>query len=246
MRYLIFYFLLSLAHLLAEQWQVEWLILATKPLLISLLALWFYRRARPPRDRFSRLLLAGLIFSVGGDSLLMLVGYGPRIESFFLLGLGSFLLAQCCYAAAFWSYGERHYLRRRPVAALPLVAFYAFLMWVLAPHLTGVLQVAVAIYGLAITTMALGAVDLRDAILFEPQKIQKNTKAGHGRIYWGLLAGVLLFLLSDSLIAWNKFVQPLPGARFSIMATYLAGQFLIVWHAARLVDLARAEPKGTT
>jgi uncharacterized membrane protein YhhN len=43
-----------------------------------------------------------------------------------------------------------------------------------------------------------------------------------------LFFGALLFLLSDSLIAENKFNSPVPNARIIIMVTYIGGQFLIV------------------
>ncbi|MDV7397890.1 lysoplasmalogenase family protein, partial [Arthrospira platensis SPKY1] len=80
------------------------MILATKPLLLTLLSLWFYLELRPLRTRAVRLIQAGLIFSIGGDTLLMLVGNGPKNEDFFLLGLGSFLLAQISYLAGFLSF----------------------------------------------------------------------------------------------------------------------------------------------
>ncbi len=38
-----------------------------------------------------------------------------------------------------------------------------------------------------------------------------------------------LFVLSDSLIALNKFHSPVPYARELIMTTYYAGQGLIIW-----------------
>jgi uncharacterized membrane protein YhhN len=46
------------------------------------------------------------------------------------------------------------------------------------------------------------------------------------------MAGVLLFVLSDSLIAANKFGQPVPYARVLIMSTYLLGQYFIARNAA--------------
>jgi uncharacterized membrane protein YhhN len=45
-------------------------------------------------------------------------------------------------------------------------------------------------------------------------------------------AGALLFLASDSMIAWNRFVAPVPGARLAIIVTYHVGQALLV-HALR-------------
>ena len=47
--------------------------------------------------------------------------------------------------------------------------------------------------------------------------------------FWAVFAGALLFMISDSLIAVNKFYTPLDGASQWIMTTYLSGQFLIVF-----------------
>jgi uncharacterized membrane protein YhhN len=41
-------------------------------------------------------------------------------------------------------------------------------------------------------------------------------------------SGALLFIMSDAMIAINKFLNPLVQARLLIMATYIAAQFLIV------------------
>jgi len=40
--------------------------------------------------------------------------------------------------------------------------------------------------------------------------------------------GAVLFLFSDSMLAYNKFVQPLPNAGLIIMASYMLAQYLIV------------------
>lgn len=41
-------------------------------------------------------------------------------------------------------------------------------------------------------------------------------------------AGALLFMISDSMIAWNRFVAPFGGARVAIIVTYHIGQLLLV------------------
>lgn len=223
---LILYLLLSLLHLYAEQQRLEPLILSTKPLLLTLLSLWFYLRSRPLLGRDVRFILAGLIFSIGGDTLLMLVGNGPKNEDFFLLGLGSFLLAQLCYLVGFVSFsgaGEGS-VARKPWRAWPFLLYWIVILATLWPHLPGPIRLPVGVYSLAIMGMATAAYNLRPLLPKE--------------IFWGLLAGVLLFVLSDSLIAVNKFMEPevrIPQARVLIMATYLLGQYLI----ARAVVLAQ-------
>ncbi len=219
---ILLYLLLSLANLVAESTNTEWLILGSKPLLMTVLSLWFYREARPLDSRFSKMLLAGLVFSIGGDTLLMLVEHGPRQDYFFLLGLGSFLIAQVCYAIAFWAYpgaadGD---VRRRPLRAVPFVLYMAGIVGMLWDGIPAGMKVPVVAYAAAIASMAIGAFNLRGL---------------HGRdVFLGLMAGVLLFVLSDSLIAVNKFGQPVPYGRVLIMGTYLLGQYLIARNGAAI------------
>jgi len=215
------YILLALIHLVAATLRHEWMILLTKPLLLTLLAVWFYRSYAPRTGTFFKLILAGLVFSVGGDTLLMLVDYGPRQGVFFLLGLGSFLLAQVCYAAAFLqrARGQRGWIQANLLRALPLIAFFGTMLAVLLPNMEAAMRLPVAVYALAITVMVGSVVNLKgilDAAIFRP-----------------LLAGVLLFLLSDTLIAVNKFLTPLPLAGLAIMSTYLLAQYLIATNAAK-------------
>jgi uncharacterized membrane protein YhhN len=219
---LILYAVLSIVHLGAEALQVEWLILLTKPLLVSLLAYWFWRVTADSSSTFRKFLLLGLVFSVGGDTLLMFVEHGPQMEVFFLLGLGSFLIAQLCYTYALWSYPKvaAGIIFRKPWL---IIFFLGYLVWILGTLWMGIpapMRLPVGVYASAIVAMAISAANL------------------HGRtipnIFWGFFAGVLLFVLSDTLIALNKFGEPIAGARFAIMLTYLAAQFLIATYGSRL------------
>ena len=47
----------------------------------------------------------------------------------------------------------------------------------------------------------------------------------------GLALGAGFFMLSDALLAVNRFVTPLPMAQLGVLATYYAAQILIVRHA---------------
>jgi uncharacterized membrane protein YhhN len=225
---LFLYALLSVLHLTVEELQIEWLILLTKPLLVSLLALWFWRVTMGSPSSFRKFLLLGLVFSVGGDTLLMFVEHGPQLEVFFLLGLGSFLIAQLCYAYALWSFPKvtDGIIFRK---SWMVVLFLGYLGWILATLWAGIpapMRLPVGVYATAIVVMAIAAANL------------------YGRtttnIFWGFFGGVLLFVLSDTLIALNKFGEPIAGARFAIMFTYLAAQFLIAVYGSRLLLTAKS------
>ena len=45
---------------------------------------------------------------------------------------------------------------------------------------------------------------------------------------WLAFAGATLFAVSDSMIAYNRFVAPFPRADLPIMVTYHTGQLLLV------------------
>jgi alkylglycerol monooxygenase len=148
-------------------------------------------------------LVAGLAFSLLGDCFLMFPG-------FFMPGLVAFLAAHLCYIALLKQ--GVGWLPSRRAVFLTLgfgAAMYAFIF----PGLSPVLRVAVAAYVLVIAVMAAQAIG-RATVLRE-------------RASWAVALGALIFMLSDSLLAVNKFAFPLPMAQFWILATYYVAQILI-------------------
>lgn len=176
-----------------------------KPLaLVLLIGLALQRwRALGLRPSCGGLLAAGLVFSLAGDVFLL-------FEGFFLAGLSAFLLAHLCYIALFRQ-GVGWFARRAALAATLLAgaAMYAFLF----PSLGPVLKVAVAAYALVIALMAAQAIG-RAAVL--------RDKASAG-----VAAGAVFFMLSDALLAVNRFAMPLPLAQFWVLGTYYVAQVLI-------------------
>ncbi|MBC5784723.1 sterol desaturase family protein [Ramlibacter sp. USB13] len=157
------------------------------------------------QDRaFDLKLLAALLLCLAGDVFLMLPG--P-----FIPGLVSFLCAHLCYLALFRQ-GQPWFASRRALAGTlaAAVVMYAILF----PHLGPVLQVAVAAYALVIALMAAQAIG-RATVLRDPAAM-------------GVAVGAVFFMLSDALLAINRFAQPLPMAQFLVLATYYVAQVLIV------------------
>ena len=121
----------------------------------------------------------------------------------FLAGLGAFFLAHLAYVASFQaSVGAR-------------LACWIVLTAIASPIASQVLRavagsglrVAVALYMLVLTLMVASAVASGSVVA---------------------AAGAVLFLGSDSLIAWNRFVRPVPAAEPLIMVTYHLGQLGLV------------------
>ena len=150
----------------------------------------------------SPMLGVALALSTVGDVLLDL---DP--DRLFVFGLGSFLLAHLVYISVFVRNRSRTIALGAPrllAAALVLLYSIAVSLWLL-PAL-GNLMVPVAIYMCAITAMVLSAILARF-----PN-------------HW-VAVGAILFLVSDSLLAVNKFKTPVPYRDFLIWSTYYAGQY---------------------
>lgn len=191
------------------------LIFTLKPLLMPTLAVWLMYETRHHAERFLRsMVLAGLVFSTLGDVLLLFAS-GKSGAFFFLLGLVAFLFTHLSYIGGFSSLTNRKnsFLLRQPVWILPFVVFLAAFLWWLWPGIPPEMRLPVGIYAAVITTMALCVLNLKSVLA--------------QKIFWPMLAGALLFMLSDCLIAMQKFGNRLGDAGFAIMVTYLIGQFLI-------------------
>jgi uncharacterized membrane protein YhhN len=198
---------------------IAFIVLETIGFIIPVL-IWLYLRfISGESNRFHRMILLALFFSWGGDVLLQLTQFN---EEFFLLGLGSFLLAQVIYSIAFFATGGKNILAAKPWLVLPLLAYGFLILWRLWGGL-GDMKIPVTVYCVVILTMLLGAMN---------RKLKVNPQS-----YRMLLAGAILFVLSDSLIAINKFVQPFELARVAIMTSYITAQYLIALGCVRQYNL---------
>lgn len=178
-----------------------------KPLATALLIVAVWQRGLGDRDPgFARLLTAGLTFSLAGDVALLFPGL-------FIVGLVAFLGAHLCYIALF-KRGVPWLPSRAALAAT--LAAAAALYVVLFPGLDPVLRVAVAVYATAIAVMA-------------AQAIGRAVVLGAGA---AAAVGAVLFMVSDSLLATDRFAHALPLARLWVLATYWAAQWLIARRAA--------------
>jgi len=167
-----------------------------------------------------KIILAGLFFSWIGDGLLL---FESRNSMFFIFGLASFLTTHIFYIIYF--FGIRSpgvsLLKKQPLLILPVVAYGTILVWLLFPHLHD-LKIPVTVYATVITTMLISS-------LYAYGKI--NKAAGNAYVI-----GAMAFVLSDSLLAIDKFYHPIPYAGVFIMLTYCAAQYLIV-RGFRMLDV---------
>lgn len=158
--------------------------------------------------------LLALGFSAIGDVLLAL-----SFPYHFEWGLGAFFIAQCCYSLVFIRWVKWRNWKIWPISVLVI-----YLLWVSAIILpaSGNLMLPVSVYMLAVSLMAMTAIMSTEHHFF-------------------IVCGALFFVVSDSLIAINKFVTTLPYEAFAIMLTYYIAQYLLTIGIIRRtsIDTAR-------
>ncbi|MBL0737373.1 lysoplasmalogenase [Flavobacterium sp. GN10] len=181
-----------------------------KPILVPIIGFgtYFYRKF-PTQN----ILLAALALSWLGDVILLFTDLG---EIYFILGLVFFLTAHIVYCVLFNKQKRIRKKQNKPlfIFGSVLIAFYLIgMVSVLMPHL-GELEIPVSIYASIISIMLLFA--FNGFLVWE--------KPGNQLVF----LGAIFFIISDSILAVNKFYAPIPKSSFFIMLTYLLAQYLIV------------------
>lgn len=182
----------------------------SKPAVMVALLVWFGLATR--LNHTGMWFILGMLFSLAGDVFLIV----PRVP--FVIGLSAFLVAHSCYIVGFV---------RSPVS-INLAGGFLLIVLVIAGTqiyrriLTGLkaagmdrLKIPVMVYAIIIGLM------LFSALL---TLTQSGWEAAPALL---VSLGALLFYISDTCLACNKFVCPQQFNRTTIMITYHLGQLLI-------------------
>ena len=188
-----------------------------KPLIIITLIGYFDSQLNSITKGLAKWVLFALLFSLLGDVLLM---FQEKKSIFFLLGLSAFLIAHIFYIIFFHKVRVKENVKSNPWLLVVVVIYYAALISLLSPYLAD-MKIPVLVYGIVISFMFMLAMHM----LFI-----KNKAAGQ----W-MMVGALLFVMSDSILAINKFYQPFKAAGVLIMLTYGLAQFFIVQGAIKYI-----------
>ncbi len=174
-----------------------------KPLTTTLIITLAVFSGEPISVSYKTLIVMGLVFSLAGDVFLML----PTDQ--FIAGLGSFLVAHIFYIVAFGTESEGTILW---LPLLPLVAYGIIMMAILWPYL-GSTKGPVIAYMIVILMMAWLALS----------RWQGSDQDGVE------LAGIgaTLFVISDSLLAVNRFRKSFAPMRLMVLSTYFTAQTFI-------------------
>lgn len=179
----------------------------SKPLILIALIVFFYKQSEHLNKSNRVITLLALMFSLIGDVLLMFVN---KSANFFMSGLVAFLIAHIMYISVF--YKSRNKTANKLPIIVILLIYASGLFYFLIDGL-GEMLIPVLLYLLVILTMATTAF------------IRKRSNRDSYKL---VFVGAVFFMISDSLLALNKFYEPLPFSNISIILTYALAQYLIV------------------
>jgi alkenylglycerophosphocholine hydrolase len=167
----------------------------------------------------------GVIFCLAGDVFLMI----PR--NMFIFGLISFLLGHIFYILGLNGIPPLANLSRlflavfllNPLAIIAIVILVIYILWLYTKLVGGLkakglsmLKIPVLVYAIVISLMVYSALlNLYD-------------------VGWSIAAalsvslGAVLFFISDSMLAWDRFLSPISHAKLKVMVTYHLGQIGII------------------
>jgi uncharacterized membrane protein YhhN len=181
-----------------------------KALIIPVLIMLFLLNLKPLTNRLHLFMIAGLLFSWAGD---IILEFSESNGNMFIPGLICFLLAHIMYLTVFISTpGKNSLLSSRALLLLPVIVYGLGLVLYLYSDLNE-MKLPVIIYAIVILLMLTGAINRID-------KVKKKS-------YWLVLSGAILFVISDSAIAVNKFSYKFEYSGILIMSTYITAQYLI-------------------
>jgi uncharacterized membrane protein YhhN len=174
-----------------------------KPLTMILILAAAWLADRSLSTAYQRLVLLGLLFSLSGDVFLML----PKDR--FIPGLAAFLAAHLFYIAAFT--GGAGFKLTGWILCAVLAAGIAIAVPIV-PR-AGRMKLPIILYVAVILTMVWQALERWNRM--------RTGQAGLAA------AGAVLFLISDSLLAWNRFRRPFKTAEVFKLGSYFAAQWMI-------------------
>jgi len=192
------------------------LLFLSKPLLMPILMILIWLETKL-KTSFDKIIFVGFIFAWLGDIFLMF-----NNNDLFVFGLASFLICHILYIVGFIknirsSKHKPSMLNRFILALLPLfylIVLYSYIYPYIANNeLNKPFLIPVTVYAITIVTMS----------LFSLWRIGASNRTSVVL----MIIGAFVFMISDSLIALNKFVSPFQHANLYIMFTYCAAQLSI-------------------
>lgn len=194
---------------------IKWLGYVCKPLIMISIGGYFLLHSSGLNNNIIKVALFAFLFSLFGDSFLM---FANRGMIYFILGLASFLIAQVFYIFLFRQTitlsGKEPFLSKNRIYVAAFVLYGLVIYSLLFNHLDFVLKIAVFVYMAAILLMSVMALN----------RFKTVSSISFSFVFFGSI----LFVLSDTMIAMDKFLTPIHNNGILVMSTYIAAQYLIM------------------
>ena len=173
-----------------------------KPLTTILIIISAFQIGKPEKSLYTKAIISGLVFCLLGDVLLL-------NDQFFIYGLISFLIAHLIFTYSFIKIGgfSSNYIHAVVLLIIGIL-YYAFLYKSL-----GQLAIPVLLYLLVILLMC-----------WQGLSFECKSSEVHGRF---VHVAVILFVISDATLAYNKFIVSSDSSPLLILGTYWTSLFML-------------------
>ena len=179
-----------------------WLRLACKPIPFLMMIYWI-TKYHP--SKYTNRIASGLVLCIIADAFL------EFRQTTFIYGIAFFLLGHIAYITAFIQKNKKLHLS----LFFPFAAWSGTVFYIIEGGL-GKLYIPVAAYTIIICLMMWRAAALIDMKSFNLKSMAP-------------LIGAVLFAFGDTLIAFNRFYEPIENVRYPIILSYWAAQLLIAY-----------------
>ena len=187
----------------------------TKTLLVPILLIGIYTASQETKHSKSKVITTlAFFFCFLGDFFLL----GDADKSYFILGLSSFLLAHLFFIIFFLrlkKVSNKYRLFLSGIGALVFVYTGGLLFLIWKDVTLQNLQVPVAVYATILSVMLIAAIHT-----INNKSIRRLSK-------YFFIPGAVLFVLSDSILALDKFAPIFIYGNVIVMVTYAAAIFLL-------------------
>ena len=209
LKFTVIYSVIVLLELISRNYiELETLHYLAKPLIVLSLLTFLIKQGQHIKKQIKSLMIFALVFSIIGDIALLFDGIQPL---YFITGLGAFLFAHVMYVLVFLKQRDS---KRKPISFILLMLVYAVFLFYLLKEGLGDLLIPVIVYMIVILSMSTSA--------FLRQKTNNTISFN-----W-VLIGAILFMISDSILALDKFYQSFTLSSLLIMITYALAQYCIL------------------
>lgn len=208
-----FYWLVAILEMISLSFEIDLLHQICKPLLMFALLIYFWDKSDKRKgEKWVGFVTLALVFSWIGDIMLL---FTFKNFLFFFAGLSAFLGAHIVYIIAYKKTTFKGQFKFKwSFFPLIVIAYLALMAYLILPYIDTVIQVPVTLYSLVLALML---------VLAWYRKNQTTDES-----FQLVILGTALFILSDSILAINRFSHTIPFAGIAVMGTYIVAQWLIV------------------